>query len=315
LTVILRHVECRGAGTCFAKLSDDAAFKSPAALRVNVAGRMSREFNIKRSISVKSALRATCLIMSSVFLMITTIYGQGLDIKEMGPGLHKMEATHPDGTLQRYVLNVPETYDGKTAVPMILGLHYGFRGVEGTERPEPYWAEGFFTKIYQQAFEPLNAIFVAADSVNGNWSTAENETAVLRLMDSIIATYNIDAKKTIITGYSMGGFGTWYMASKYQERFAGALPIAGMPADMDTYRESKKLIDVDWKIPLYIIHSRVDGLIDIAPTEEYVKQLKADGKDVTFHVLEVITHHQEDLLPEPMGKAVPWIQNIWKNVK
>ena len=262
---------------------------------------------------MKINLKSICLMLGAIFIFALPANAQLLDLEVKGPGLHKMEITHPDGTLQRYIINVPESYDGSSAVPLIWGLHYGFAGMGEENIPEPYWTEGFFTKIYQQAFKPLNAIFVAADSVKGNWETPENEEAAMRLMDSIIATYNIDANKTIVTGYSMGGFGTWHWASKFQDRFAGAIPIAGMPASMSTFREDGKFLEVDWKIPLYIIHSEMDGLIDIGPTKEYVKQLKAEGKDVTFQVLTVITHHQENLLPEPMGKTVPWIRNVWKN--
>lgn len=254
------------------------------------------------------------LIISIFTVMISVASAQELDIKEMEPGFHKMEVTHPDGTLQRYIIDIPEGYDGSKAVPMILGLHYGFGGMGGDNRPEAYWTEGFFNKIYQQAFKPLGAIFLAADSVNGNWQSPENEKALMRLWDSVNATYNIDQRKTIVTGYSMGAFGTWHWASKFQDRFAGAFPIAGMPADMNTFREDGKLLDTDWKIPLYIMHSHVDGLIDIAPTIEYVKKLKAAGKDVTFHELFVITHHQENLLPESVGHAVPWIKNIWQKI-
>ncbi|MBT5074181.1 MAG: hypothetical protein HOJ34_14225 [Kordiimonadaceae bacterium] len=259
-------------------------------------------------------LKTTALLLISFYFLVANATAQELDIEAMGPGFHKLEVTHPDGTLQRYIIDIPEGYDGSKAVPMILGLHYGFGGMGSDNRPEPYWTEGFFNKIYQQAFKPLNAIFLAADSVSGNWQSPENEVALNRLWDSVLATYNIDERKTIVTGYSMGAFGTWHWASKYQDRFAGAIPIAGMPADMNTFREDRKMLDTDWKIPLYIMHSHVDGLIDINPTIEYVKKLKADGKDVTFHELFVITHHQENLLPESVGHAVPWIKRIWENI-
>lgn len=254
-------------------------------------------------------------VISSVILMLGagTANAQMLDIEIMGPGFHKLVANHPDGTTQRYIINIPEGYDGTEAVPLILGLHYGFRGMGDDAVPEAYWVEGFFTKIYQQAFKPLNAIFLAADSVGGNWSTQANEKAVLALMDSVIETYNIDDTKTIVTGYSMGAFGTWHWASKYQERFAGAFAIAGMPADMNSFREDRKMLDTDWQIPLYIMHSHQDELIDIQPNIDYVKKLKADGKDVTFHELYVLTHHQENLLPESVGHAVPWIKRVWEN--
>ena len=264
---------------------------------------------------MSSYLKIIGLVIGFTFLSSVASIAQNLNIERLGPGLHKQAVTHPDGTIQYYTINIPDGYDGDAPVPLILGLHYGFQGMNGTNKPEPFWSEGFFTKIYQQAFKPLNAIFLAADSVSGNWATVENEAAVMRLMDSVIATYNLDASKTIVTGYSMGAFGTWHWASKYQDRFAGAIAIAGMPADMNRFRDERKMLDVDWKIPLYVIHSEVDGLIDIEPTREYVKQLEADGKDVTFQVLTVITHHQENLLPEPMGKTVPWIERVWKNAE
>lgn len=253
---------------------------------------------------------------SGLFILISfssILNAQELDLDVMGPGLHRMVAMHPDGTEQRYIINIPENYDGSEAVPLILGLHYGFRRAEGSTIPEPYWAEGFFTKIYQQAFKPLNAIFLAADSVNGDWTTPENEDSVTRLMDSVITTYNIDNTKTIVTGYSMGAFGTWHWASKFQNRFAGAITIAGNPSTLGRNPEDQVMIDADWNIPLYVMHSRMDELVDIGPTKAYVEKLKADGKDVTFHELTVITHHQENLLPEPVGKTVPWIKRVWDN--
>ncbi len=255
--------------------------------------------------------------ISLIFLVcgITSVSAQELDIEIKGPGLHKMMATHPDGTVQSYIINVPEGYDGGEAVPLILGLHYGFRRTEGSTVPEPYWVEGFFTKIYQQAFKPLNAIFLAADSVNGDWTTPENEEAVTRLMDSVIAAYNIDDSKTIVTGYSMGAFGTWHWAAKFQDRFAGAITIAGAPSTLARNPEERVMIEADWNIPLYVMHSRMDELIDIGPTKAYAEKLKADGKDVTFHELTVITHHQENLLPEPMGKTVPWIKRVWASAE
>lgn len=254
------------------------------------------------------------LIAIVSFLFVFSSATNALEIEKLGPGFHKKVVKHDDGTYQYYVINIPENYDSSKPTPMILGLHYGFGGMGGDNRPEPYWTEGFFNKIYKDAFKPLNAIFFAADSVSGNWATPENDKALNALWDAVNKTYNIDERKTIVTGYSMGAFGTWHWAAKYQDRFAGAFPIAGMPADLNTFREDRKMLDTDWKIPLYIMHSHADELIDIKPTIEYVKKLKSQGKDVTFHELTVITHHQENLLPESVGHAVPWIKKIWAKI-
>lgn len=253
----------------------------------------------------------------AVGLVCFTAYAQDndLSIEIMGPGLHKLETIHPDGTMQRYMINIPKTYDGTQAVPLILGLHYGYeRNNDNPERPVAFIGNEYYSKLYQEAFKPLNAIFVAPDSINGRWNTPENEAAVLRLMDAVIAGYNIDPKKTIVTGFSMGAFGTWYMASQHQDRFAAALPIAGIPADMATFRQNMKFIDIDWKIPLYIMHSRVDEVVPFQPTETYVKQLKEQDKDVTFHIIDDLSHHETVKYAEPVKQMVPWIENVWRNI-
>lgn len=95
------------------------------------------------------------LIVGLISVLTSLASAQELDIKEMEPGFHKLEVTHPDGTLQRYISDIPEGYDGSKAVPMILGLHYGFGGMFSDDRPEPYWTEGFLIKYTSR---PLNRL-------------------------------------------------------------------------------------------------------------------------------------------------------------
>ena len=74
------------------------------------------------------------------------------------------------------------------------------------------------------------AIIVAPDSIRGDWNTAENERGVNLLLDSVLASlasYSIDTKKIVVTGFSMGGTGTWHFAQKYPQRFSAAVPLAG----------------------------------------------------------------------------------------
>lgn len=68
-----------------------------------------------------------------------------------------------------------------------------------------------------------------------------------------------------------------------------------------------------WRGSNLAYRPQLDEVIDIAPTMEYVNKLKADGKNVTFQELTVITHYQFKLLPESIGKTVPWIKKVWDN--
>ena len=121
-------------------------------------------------------------------------------------------------------------------------------------------------------------------------------------MDSVIASYNVDEKKTLLTGFSMGGRGTWYLAGRNQGVFAAAIPVAGSPAaDTD-----------EWEVPLYVIHSRQDRVLPLQPTQQYVDKLKENGADIRLVVIDGVTHYETGRFAEPLQKAVPWIRNAWK---
>lgn len=57
------------------------------------------------------------------------------------------------------------------------------------------------------------------------WNTMAGE--VMGMVDTVIAKYKGDPRRVYLTGISLGGFGTWYLASKHPERFAAIAPIVG----------------------------------------------------------------------------------------
>jgi predicted peptidase len=212
----------------------------------------------------------------------------------MIPGIH--EQLLPPGELH-YTIAIPEGYTGDQPVPLILALHYG-------GQVTPFYGKGLLVGLVEPALSELGAIIVAPDNAAGDWTNPQSEANVLILLDAIQATYNIDQRRTLITGYSLGGMGTWYLAARHQERFAAALPISGRPqADS---------ADFDWTIPLYILHSRDDGLIPLAPTEAIVNQLAEKGVDVQLVILEGITHYETYRFVPPLRATIPWIESAWR---
>jgi predicted peptidase len=216
----------------------------------------------------------------------------------IAPGIHEM--TLANG--QRYTIAIPAGYTGAEPVPLVMALHYS-----GTVTP--FFGRGVLEGLVEPALRDLGAIIVAPDAAASNagagaWATEAGEAVVLHLMDEMEATYNIDPAKTLLTGYSMGGMGSWYIGGRNQERFTAVLPMAGRPQADTT--------EIDWMIPLYVIHSRDDGLIDVGPTETAVGQLRWQGADVEFVVLEGVTHYDTELFVEPLREAVPWIERVWQ---
>ena len=53
------------------------------------------------------------------------------------------------------------------------------------------------------------------------------EEDLIYMIDKTITDYNADPQKVYLTGISYGGFGTWYMAGTYPEKFAAIAPVVG----------------------------------------------------------------------------------------
>ena len=183
---------------------------------------MSKGFELRR-------LYPLCAIMAYAMLSMlpsgAAAQGGG-DPPTLGPGLHDLRLQRPGEPAVRYTIYIPSTYVLSRPVPLILALHYGVGG------QDPDGAGGQMLQILiGPALVELGAIIVAPDSVRGNWSSPENEKAVNALLDMVLAKYEIDRKKIAVTGYSMGGAGTWHFAEKYPDRFSAAIPIAGRPPE------------------------------------------------------------------------------------
>jgi predicted peptidase len=57
------------------------------------------------------------------------------------------------------------------------------------------------------------------------WEMIEQD--LITLIDKVKSEFRVDPGRLYLTGLSYGGFGTWYMASKYPDLFAAASPVVG----------------------------------------------------------------------------------------
>lgn len=200
-------------------------------------------------------------------------------------------------TESRYTLVIPEGYNPVEPVPLILSLHYG-------GQVTPFYSRGLIDTLIAPALSELGAIIVAPDNVDGGWANTAAEAHIFEFIDYVQENYNIDNEKTLITGVSMGGMGTWYIAPRYPERFKVAIPVSGRPQTDST--------GLDWTTPLYIIHSNADEIVDIAPTITAVEALRERDVVVEFVTVDDITHYEFDRLQPQLRAAIPWIRQNWQ---
>ena len=184
---------------------------------------MSPDCICKRDLFQRICSFAPIAMLLALSLLPIRAAAQPADEPPLTPGLHVLKLSQEGQPTIHYAIRIPRDYSPSTPVPLILALHYGVRG-------SATGAGGEMVQILiGPALAELGAIIVAPDSVRGNWSTRENETAVNALLDMVMARYAIDKKKVAVTGYSMGGTGSWHFAEKFPERFSAAIPIAGKP--------------------------------------------------------------------------------------
>lgn len=198
---------------------------------------------------------------------------------------------------QRFTIAIPDGYSPDTPVPLVLALHYG-----GTVTP--YYSKPFLVNLVEPALRKLGAIIVAPDCTAGRWTEPQAEADVLALLEHVGKTWAIDPARTLITGFSMGGMGTWALAAKHQDLFAAALIVAGRPQEGSA--------EVVWRIPLYIIHSRDDEVVLLKPTADIAKVLDDKGVKVKLVVVDGLTHYQVPAFVPYMREAIPWIKRAWK---
>ena len=102
----------------------------------------------------------------------------------------------------------------------------------------------------------------------------------------------------------MGGAGTWYLAARNPDCFSAAVIMAGWPP--------QAIEDIEWEIPLVIIHSRQDEIVPLQPTEDVVSTLQAKGAPVKLDVLDGITHFEMFRFVEPLRKTASWVESVWQ---
>ncbi len=194
------------------------------------------------------------------------------------------------GATYRYQVYVPAHYASQPRWPVILFLHgAGERGADGLIQTNV----GLAPAIRQNpARYPAIVIFpqVPTDS---QWVGAPADAALAALAQTQ-KEFHTDPARVYLTGLSMGGHGTWYIAYRHPELFAAIAPICGWVVDMDRFRGSVPVVPAEngaalpalasrlAKMPIWIFHGEVDGAVPVAGSREPAAALKAASADVHY---------------------------------
>ncbi len=113
--------------------------------------------------------------------------------------------------------------------------------------------------------------------------TRWNPDALNALLDEIVSQYSVDPDRVYLTGLSMGGYGTWDLASAYPNRFAAIAPICGGGAPWVARTELAKM-------PAWVFHGDQDQTVPIVFAEKMVEALRKVNAPVRFTVYPGVGH-------------------------
>ena len=184
-----------------------------------------------------------------------------------------------DGAARSYSYRLLKPIDvDEDQRPLLVFLHgMGERGSDNVKQLEylptwmcsPEWRERFDTFVLAVQC-PGDEIWV------GSWEgagTCRAMSAVEGAIEHLIESENIDPSRVYLTGLSMGGFGSWDLASRHPDWFAAVVPICGGGDPSFASRIA------DSGVPIWTVHGDADRVVPVDLTRTMVGAIrKADGR-------------------------------------
>ena len=125
------------------------------------------------------------------------------------------------------------------------------------------------------------------------------EAQILAALDASTKEFNGDPQRTYLTGFSMGGYGTWSIAARHPRRFAALVVVCGgiqwPTPDKITREEPYMAVATEVAgIPVWVFHGNADRNVFVTESREMVKLLKGLNGDVRYTEYEGVGHESWD---------------------
>jgi len=190
-----------------------------------------------------------------------------------------------------YALFVPSKYDASKKWPLIVGLHglgrpydwlMGYDGMIDFAERDGYVMVtplGYDARAWYGSRGPNVQIAPAQNGRGGDAMPANvgelSEKDVMNVLDIARHDFNIDPDRVYLFGHSMGGAGTYHIASKYPDIWAG-LAVAA-PAPSRTVGVQPDALEKLKAIPILVLQGDADQSVPVAQTREWVARMRQLG--------------------------------------
>jgi predicted peptidase len=217
----------------------------------------------------------------------------------------------------RYQVYVPADFHSKKKWPVILFLHgAGERGSDGALQTDVGIAHAIRLNSSRFPF----VVVMPQCQKDKIWGDPDMEVQALAALEASIKEFHGDRNRVYLTGLSMGGFGTWELASRSPGRFAALVPICSGVRPLKDWpqlrvtrvedaRIADPYADVARRIgstPVWIFHGDADQSVPVEESRRMAEAIKAEGGNVKYTEYPGVDHNSWDnAYAEP--ELVPWL--------
>jgi pimeloyl-ACP methyl ester carboxylesterase len=209
---------------------------------------------------------------------------------------------------------LPPDYSPEKKWPMIVNLH-GYNGPNpryvgwwGSDQRHDRWADRY------------HVIMIYPHGRGNTWYRGIGDRDVIKCIELAKQAFSVDDDRVYLTGYSMGGGGTWHIGTRHPELFAALGPYYGgwdyhvdMPAQRiekltpwersqaereSSFAQAEQLLN----LPTWVMHGDSDPVVSAEQSRYAVRMLQRWGYDIRYQEVPGLGH--EDLRTE--DGLYPW---------
>lgn len=218
-----------------------------------------------------------------------------------------------DGSTQFCRAYLPADYSAAKQWPLILSLH-------GYNPANPEYVDWWSVEQRHHPIAETKATIVIEPHGRGNAQyLGIGDRDVMHCLDEAKRRFSVDADRVYLTGESMGGHGTWAIATRHPDVFAAAAPVfggwdfrvsdvSGPPTtpppqkslDAFTLERASSFANAEnlLHVPLLIVHGDADPAVNVENSRHVVRMMQRWGYDVRYHEMPGWVH--EDLGQQPV---------------
>lgn len=242
--------------------------------------------------------------MSKVLLLSSFIFMSSMLCAQNLSEFKKLEFITPQDTLP-YRLLFPENIASDKKYPLVIFLHGSDERGRDNEQNLKYITDLFLNTANRNTFPAY--VVVPQCPKDRRWAPQdwyskieEPASLVMTMLDSLVLHESVDPNRIYLMGISMGGFGTWYLITRFPNTFAAAVPICGG----GDWNQAKALSH----IPLWIFHGKKDEVVLPEQSRKMVHALKKAGAKPRYTEYKKVGHDSwTPALKEP--ELLNWLFN------